>query len=300
MAAASVNVKNLEQIQETEPVKSSTRLTALLLASLAGTALVLVGLMMTGREAPVQQANADPLAQLVQKAKNEGVPAHRLDSDEVTFPELLSDVEKPTTALAAVKDERGGLVKNGVATIALGAGAPGAGAPGDVVPGTAALTNAAPPPPATDRLPVTPLPAGTLLNATAVTSEPKDDLSRLAVSAANARANAEPEAPAGADSGFQIQVASFKEQVDADAFVSELRKRGHEAFRVAAMIPGRGLWHRVRVGPFKTKYQAVVYKQKFEQNERMSPFVVDPEKVKQAEEVRQRKLEVRLKKYGRE
>ena len=298
MAAASVNVKNLEQIQETENAKSPTRLTALLLASLAGTALVLVGLMMTGREAPVQQTNADPLAQLVQRAKNEGVPAHRLDSDEVTFPELLSDVEKPTTALAAVKDERGGLVKNTVATVALGAGDPGAA--GDGLPSGAALANAAPPPPATDRLPVTPLPAGTLLNATPVTSEPKDDLSRLAVTAASARANAATEAPAGADSGFQIQVASFKEQVDADAFVSELRKRGHEAFRVAAMIPGRGLWHRVRVGPFKTKYQAVVYKQKFEQSERMSPFVVDPEKVKQAEEVRQRKLEVRLKKYGRE
>src|SRR5688572_17853272 len=281
MAAASVNVKNLEQIQETEPNKPPTRLTALLLASLAGTALVLVGLMMTGREAPVQQTNADPLAQLVLKAKNDGVPAHRLDAEEVTFPELLSDVEKPTTALAAVKDERGGLVKPAGETVALGGGAVGTA-----------------PPPATDRLPVVPLPAGTLLNATAVTTEPKDDLSRLAVTAATERTNAEAQAAPGADSGFQIQVASFKEQVDADAFVGELRKRGHEAFRVAAMIPGRGLWHRVRVGPFKTKYQAVAYKQKFEKNERVSPFVVDPEKVKQAEEIRQRKLEVRVKKYG--
>ncbi|HEU5073637.1 MAG TPA: SPOR domain-containing protein [Polyangiaceae bacterium] len=281
MAAASVNVKNLEQIQETEPNKPPTRLTALLLASLAGTALVLAGLMMTGREAPVQQTNADPLAQLVLKAKNDGVPAHRLDAEEVTFPELLSDVEKPTTALAAVKDERGGLVKHAGETVALGAAAPGTA-----------------PPPATDRLPVVPLPAGTLLNATPVTTQPKDDLSKLAVNAAAARVNAATEAPAGADSGFQIQVASFKEQVDADAFVSELRKRGHEAFRVAAMIPGRGLWHRVRVGPFKTKYQAVAYKQKFEQTERMAPFVIDPEKIKQAEEIRQRKLEVRMKKYG--
>ena len=195
----------------------------------------------------------------------------------MTFPELLSDVEKPTTALAAVKDERGGLVK-------------GAGA---VPAPTGAL-----PPPAMDRLPVVPLPAGTLLSATAVTTEPKDDLSKLAVTAATERTNAETQAAPGADSGFQIQVASFKEQVDADAFVGELRKRGHEAFRVAAMIPGRGLWHRVRVGPFKTKYQAVAYKQKFEKNERVSPFVVDPEKVKQAEEIRQRKLEVRVKKYG--
>lgn len=281
MAAASVNVKNLEQIQETDPAKPPTRLTALLLASLAGTALVLVGLMMTGREAPIQQTNQDPLAQLVAKAKNDGVPAHKLDAHDVTFPELLSDVEKPTTALAAVKDERGGLVKSAADTVTLAGGAVGS----------------APPPP-TDRLPVVPLPAGTLLNATAVTTEPKDGLSKLAVSAASERVNAAAEAPAGADSGFQIQVASFKEQVDADAFVSELRKRGHEAFRVAAMIPGRGLWHRVRVGPFKTKYQAVVYKQKFETTERMSPFVVDPEKVKQAEEIRQRKLEVRIKKYG--
>lgn len=278
MAAASVNVKNLEQIQETEPNKPPTRLTALLLASLAGTALVLVGLMMTGREAPVQQTNADPLAQLVLKAKNDGVPAHRLDAEEVTFPQLLSDLEKPTTALAAVKDERGGLVKHAGETATLG--------------------DAAAPPPAMDRLPVVPLPAGTLLNATPVTTQPKDDLSKLAVTAATARVSAATEAPAGADSGFQIQVASFKEQVDADAFVSELRKRGHEAFRVAAMIPSRGLWHRVRVGPFKTKYQAVAYKQKFEQTERMAPFVIDPEKVKQAEEIRQRKLEVRMKKYG--
>ena len=57
-------------------------------------------------------------------------------------------------------------------------------------------------------------------------------------------------------------------------------------------------FYRVRVGPFKTKYQAIVYKKKFEQNERMAPFVVDPDKVKQAEEIRQRKLEARLKKYG--
>jgi len=279
MAAASVNVKNLEQIQETEPSKPPTRLTALLLASLAGTCLVLAGLMMTGRDAPVQQSTDDPLAQLLMKAKNDDVPAHRLDAEEVTFPELLSDVEKPTTALAAVKDERGGLVKSA----------------GDIPVPADAL-----PPPAMDRLPVVPLPAGTLMNATTVTSEPKDGLSKLAVSAANERANAEPQAAPGADSGFQIQVASFKEQVDADAFVAELRKRGHEAFRVAAMIPGRGLWHRVRVGPFKTKYQAVVYKQKFERTERVSPFVVDPEKVKQAEETRQRKLEVRLQKYGQE
>lgn len=276
MAAASVNVKNLEQIQESDPNRPPSRLAALLLASLAGTALVLAAVMMTGPGDAVERSKEDPLADLVQKAKNSGTPSHQLDAKDVTFPALLSDGDTPTTALAAVKDERGNLVKN-----------------------VETLEPASPPPPPTDRLPVVPLPAGTLLSASPVTTEPKDDLSKLAVTAAEERANAAAPAPPGADTGYQIQVASFKDQVDADAFVAELRKRGHEAFRVAAMIPGRGLWHRVRVGPFKTKYQAVLYAKKFEKTERLAPFVVDPNKVKHAEEIRQRKLEARLKKYGK-
>ncbi len=275
MPSASVNVKNLEEIQESELPKSGSRLTTLLLASLAGTALVLVAIMMTGRDRPARQSSKDPLGELLLKAKNEGSPAHQIDGNEVTFPRLLSDTDTPTTALAAVKDERGRLVKQ------------------------AAEAASSAPPPATDRLPVVPLPAGTLLNASPVTTEPKDALSELAVSAATHKADAGDEAPPGADSGYQIQVASFKDQKDADAFVAELRKRGHEAFRVAAMIPSRGLWHRVRIGPFKTRYQAILYKKKFEKDERLSPFVVDPDKVKRAERIRQRKLEARIKKYGR-
>jgi hypothetical protein len=40
------------------------------------------------------------------------------------------------------------------------------------------------------------------------------------------------------------------------------------------------------VGPFKSKFEAAQYKAKFEQTERLSPFLVDPDKVKQAEEQR--------------
>lgn len=276
MASASVNVKNLEQIQETDPNKAPSRFTALVLASAAGTGLVVAAIMMSGSSRPVQEADNDPLAELVLKAKNEGTPAHQLQAGEVTFPKLLSDRETPTTALAAVKDERGRLVKDSDLEQSL-----------------------PPPPPATDKLPVVPLPVGTLLGASPVTTQPKDGLSELAVAAATEKADSGEVAAPGEDSGYQIQVASFKDQADADAFVAQLRKRGHEAFRVAAMIPSRGLWHRVRVGPFKTKYQAVLYKKKFEQTERMAPFVVDPHKVKQAEEIRQRKLEARIKKYGR-
>jgi DedD protein len=55
-------------------------------------------------------------------------------------------------------------------------------------------------------------------------------------------------------------------------------------------VPERGLWHRVRVGPFKTKLEAIKYKDRFERTERIAPFLVDPDKVKQAEEQRAARL----------
>jgi cell division septation protein DedD len=135
-----------------------------------------------------------------------------------------------------------------------------------------------------------------LLNATPITTEPKDSLSKMAAEVSEPTGEA---APAGEDSGFQLQVASFKDQVDADTFVEQLQKRGHRAFRVAAQVPERGIWHRVRIGPFKNKYEAELYKKKFERSERVAPFVVDPDQVRRAEELREQKLRARVEKYGR-
>ena len=39
----------------------------------------------------------------------------------------------------------------------------------------------------------------------------------------------------------------------------------------------------MRIGPFKSRFEAQKYKGEFERSERVSPFLVDPEKVKQAE-----------------
>ena len=50
MSTASVNVKNLELIQEADPRRPSSRLSVLLLASLAGTALVIAFVMMSKRD----------------------------------------------------------------------------------------------------------------------------------------------------------------------------------------------------------------------------------------------------------
>lgn len=262
---ASVNVRNLEQIQEQDSARPS-RIGTLLLVSLAGAAVVSGFVMMSKKSGAPARSTQDPLAALVADAKKPGVPAEVLDGKDVSFPRILSDGATPTTALAAVKDERGRLVKQSDQLDGAGAGALA-------------------PPPATDRLPVVPLPVGTLLNSSPIITTPRDTLTDLAASAAAAKTDTEL-APEGMDGGFQLQVASFKEQADAERTVEDLRKRGHRAFRQAAHVPDRGLWHRVRIGPFKTKLEALKYKERFERQERIAPFLVDPEKVKAAEEKR--------------
>jgi len=275
----SVNVRNLEQIQEDDSHRGVSRLTTLLLAGVGGAALVIAAVTMAQRSGPPATSNEDPLAALVADAEKKAPPdvsPEQLDGQDVSFPAVLSDEAHPTTALAAVKGADGRLIEH----------------PAD--PGNIEAL----PPPATDRLPVVPLPVGSLLNATPVTTAPKDQLTAMASQVSEVDDAAEM-APAGDDSGYQIQVASFKDQGDADKLVADLRKRGHQAFRQAAYVPARGLWHRVRIGPFDTKFQAIQYKKKFEEKERMSPFVVDPHEVKRAAEIRAAKLEARKRKYGK-
>jgi len=263
-------VRNLEQIQETDHDGGSTRLATVMLAGIFGAAVVATGIFTFKQNAPPAESKTDALASLVAKAKHpETTPPEAVHPSEVTFPSILSDSERPTTALAAVKDERGRLV-----------------GPGDSPPPTLPLS---PTPPA-DKLPVVPLPAGTLLDATPVTTEPKDRLVALASDVSKVEGTP---AMAGTEGGYQLQVASFRDQPDADHLVDELRKRGHRAYRQAAYVADRGLWHRVRIGPFKTKIAAEKYKADFDQKERLSAFLVDPEKVKRQEEVRASKAAAR-------
>lgn len=271
----SVNVRNLEQLEEHDQHRSRSRLGALLLASLGGAALVIVGVMNSERSSPPARSASDPLAALVAEAESaHAVPASQLTGRDVTFPGLLSDDSPPTTALAAVKDAHGRLV----------ASDPSA--------------KPAEPPPPTDKLPVVPLPAGTLLDRTKVTADPKDELTELADAASKVAPTA-PLAPEGSDGGYQIQVASFKKQSDADVFVRELRERGYPAYRKAAFVPGRGMWHRVRIGPFKSLFAAERYAQKLHHKERLSTFVIDPYKEKREQQIYEAKVAARIRKYGR-
>jgi len=246
-------------------------LATVMLAGIFGAAVVATGIFTFKQNAPPAESKTDALASLVAKTKHaEPTPPEAVHPSEVTFPSILSDSDRPTTALAAVKDERGHLV-----------------APSDALPPVPPLAAL----PAHDKLPVVPLPAGTLLDATPVTTEPKDRLVALASDVSKVD-GASPAMP-GAEGGYQLQVASFRDQADADHLVEELRKRGHRAYRQAAYVAERGLWHRVRIGPFKTKIAAEKYKAEFDQKERLSAFLVDPDKVKRQEEIRASKLAAR-------
>jgi DedD protein len=246
-------VRNLDAIQETEPHRGSSRLGALLLASLGGACIVFAAVALV-RTAPSSAAPAvDPLGDLVARMKPEGDAPEKTPEAgvgrDVTFPRMLSDADRPTTALEAVRDSKGAAPFN------LPTGAPTA------------------PPSAADRLPVVPLPAQAMLEAIP-RSEAPDQLTAMARRVSREESN-EGAVQAGMPGGFQLQVSSFKKADEAEAFAAALRRRGHRAYVEAAEVQGRGLWHRVRIGPFKYKRSAVIYRQDFEAKERMVTFIVD-------------------------
>jgi cell division septation protein DedD len=250
-------VRNLDEIQEDDPSAQPSRAGALVLASLGGACIVFSAVLLLRSPPRAKVRSADPLGDLVAQAKPLAAaqPSDGVGQD-VTFPALLSDAKRPTTALEAARD-----------------GKPAASAlPFELPPGAPTT-----PPPATDRLPVVPLPAQGVLEATPAEPPSTDTLATMA-----RQASREPEsgelAPPGTAGGHQLQVSSFKTPAEADAFALALRRRGHKAYVEPAQVKGRGTWYRVRIGPFKYRHSAVIYRQEFEAKERMVTFIVDPPK----------------------
>ena len=60
-----------------------------------------------------------------------------------------------------------------------------------------------------------------------------------------------------ASAGFSLQLASYKQRAMAERAVQDLLPQGYNAFVQAARIPDKGVWHRVRVGKFATKKEAL-------------------------------------------
>lgn len=274
-----MNIRNLEQIQETDAPRSGASIGTLLLSAVACGALVVAGFATFERRNTPTVTVADPLQQLLSEASQRAAtPPAMVAREQVTFPGLLSDGKTPTTALAAVRDESGRLLSAAAASAATPPPQAGVAGIGAAVAG--------------EVLRKSPLPAGDLLSATAITQAPKDDLGQLTKRQGELDAN-NGMAPPGEQGGYEIQVASFQDGADADEFVAELRKRGHRAYQQAAYVPDRGLWHRVRIGPFKSLIETRRYQESFEKQERVSTFLIDPDKIKRQEEIRDAKLKAR-------
>jgi cell division protein FtsN len=245
------SIRNLERIQEKDDVSRMPRAVSVTLLVLGGACVILSVIALSGKRSGDAAVRVDPLGDLVaQHGKPGAAKTQDLVPQDVTFPGMLSDGTKPTTALAAL--------------------AAGPNVKPEVSPTS--------PPPPTDVIPVLPLPAQNVLQPSALVTHPRDGLMKQATEA-QAIATEGTAAPAGHDGSYQLQVSSFKTHEEADAFAQQLRLRGHKAYVLEAKVQGRGTWYRVRVGPFPTQAAASSYRSTFEAKEHVVPFVVPPSSV---------------------
>lgn len=261
-------LRNIEQIQERDG-DSSGRLGGLVLASLGCACMVFAGVALLRKPTQNPSKVVDPLGELASKAPpSSSGPRRDLSAQDVTFPGLLSDNQRPTTALAAIQGP--------------GARSP---VPFELPPGAPT----APPPPG-DRLPVVPIPAQRVLSASSVVTDPRDPLTSAAKERSTIKGELAEEGRAGA---YNLQVASFKTEPEATSFATVLRQRGHKTYVESANISGRGTWYRVRIGPFKYLRDANRYRSDFETKEHIVPFVIETEKEKKLTEQREQERRMR-------
>ncbi len=249
-------IRHLDQLQETDSLQRVPRSVTAILVALGAACVVLIVMALGGRSSQLAATpKLDPLGDLVAKRSRTGPMASaslELSPKDVTFPQILSDVQNPSTALAALQSPQA---------------TPPPGAPSV-------------PPPPTDRLPVAPLPAQSLIDATPVITRPRDSLTRAAnaLGQFDSSTSSSEQAAAGHEGGYQLQVSSFATPSEAKSFAQQLRARNHKAYIVEAHVPGRGTWYRVRIGPFANQHAASQYRADFEAREHVVPFIVPPDK----------------------
>ena len=91
----------------------------------------------------------------------------------------------------------------------------------------------------------------------AAAPQPTPQPAPAAAPKADEKARAETPAPVAEGEGnFTAQVGAHRDQSEANEQVSRLRAAGFDARSVAAELPGRGIWYRVRVGRFADKGEA--------------------------------------------
>ena len=69
-------------------------------------------------------------------------------------------------------------------------------------------------------------------------------------------ANAAADRPLDNTGNVTIQAASLKDLSEADAMVKRLKDRGYPAYKTIAVVPGKGIWFRIRVGRYNSRESA--------------------------------------------
>jgi cell division protein FtsN len=70
-----------------------------------------------------------------------------------------------------------------------------------------------------------------------------------------------------------IQAASFRDPTDADQMVKKLKDKGFPAYKIIGVVPGRGVWYRVRIGNYGSSDEAAVTLKKLKK-EGFKPYLV--------------------------
>jgi cell division septation protein DedD len=69
-------------------------------------------------------------------------------------------------------------------------------------------------------------------------------------------ANAAVDRPSDNSRTVTIQAASLKDLAEADALVKKLKHRGYPAYKTIAVVSGKGIWFRIRVGRYSSREAA--------------------------------------------
>ncbi|MCA9575495.1 MAG: SPOR domain-containing protein [Myxococcales bacterium] len=264
-------MRNLEQIQETEPDDgSSRRLGMLAMAALATVMLVFaMGTMLqAGAEDPAEAE--DPLAALDRAAGSQlraEAPAEEdvdVDARALRFHETLS-------ATPSAADERPEV------EAALAAAAAELNHP-EPLPVPAAMAQM----PAAlgvmdTNVVMQALPAAVAAspdNGDLSLAMGGDPLVAAALPAVARQREPRTRASVGAEGLYTLQVISYRTREEAEIFAEALRGRGHGAFVTEADLGERGVFFRVRIGPFENAREAARYRATFEQEEQMNTYVV--------------------------
>jgi cell division septation protein DedD len=293
-------VHDLDQIQEQDGDDQGRRLGTILMASAAIVGLCLALGAVVGRAAEPAAKIDDPLAKLERSNKTpSGSPeapkleatAPRVDPANLSFPTALTeDEDRPEvlSALKAAQAEEAALAApepkpaEAVALVppqrAMAVHDDGDSDDDDdlepvrkTAPVSAPVDVQAPAPDMVASIPAAVAASGTHNLRKAVEHDPL-------VAAALRGDEGKIAAPHGHDGEFTLQVISNDRPEPSRAFAEALRAKGHAAFVVAADVPDRGRFYRVRIGPFKSRELADAYRHKFEDQEHMNTFVVHDKK----------------------